>query len=50
MSGNPIYLYLLVSLSALGGLLFGYDIGVMSGALLLIKEDIVGLKDGKVTR
>ncbi len=31
--------YLATAVSALGGLLFGYDIGVISGAILFIKRD-----------
>jgi len=31
--------YLATSVSALGGMLFGYDIGVISGAILFVKKD-----------
>jgi sugar porter (SP) family MFS transporter len=33
------FVYLATAISALGGMLFGYDIGVISGAILFIKED-----------
>ncbi len=33
------FVYLATAVSALGGMLFGYDIGVISGAILFIKEE-----------
>ncbi|NNM87519.1 MAG: sugar porter family MFS transporter [Phycisphaerae bacterium] len=33
------FLYLAAGVSAMGGMLFGYDIGVISGAILFIKKD-----------
>jgi sugar porter (SP) family MFS transporter len=33
------FVYLAAAVSALGGMLFGYDIGVISGAILFIKTD-----------
>lgn len=35
MSGSKVYVYLCAALSAIGGLLFGYDIGVISGILTM---------------
>lgn len=33
------YLYLLTVIAAIGGFLFGYDTGVISGAMILLKEE-----------
>ena len=33
------FVHLAAAISALGGMLFGYDIGVISGAILFIKKD-----------
>ncbi len=41
-NSNPAwkrFVYLAAAVSALGGMLFGYDIGVISGAILFIKKD-----------
>ena len=39
MSAGTRLVYLATAISALGGMLFGYDIGVISGAILFIKKD-----------
>ncbi|XP_066523235.1 solute carrier family 2 member 13b isoform X4 [Hoplias malabaricus] len=38
--GSPVFVYVLAAFSALGGFLFGYDTGVVSGALLLLKQEL----------
>ena len=37
--GHPPALYVMAILAALGGLLFGYDTGVVSGGMPLVKKD-----------
>jgi len=39
--GNSGFVKIAAAISALGGLLFGYDTGVISGAILFIKQDFL---------
>src|SRR3954470_15214880 len=38
-AGSPSLVYIVSGIAAIGGLLFGYDTGVISGALLFIKDE-----------
>ncbi|MDQ3638415.1 MAG: MFS transporter, partial [Actinomycetota bacterium] len=38
MSGKR-FVYVVACVAAIGGLLFGYDIGIISGAILFIEND-----------
>ena len=40
MGRHPALLYLSIALSAVGGFLFGYDTGVIAGAMPLIERDV----------
>lgn len=39
-SDQPRYVYVAAAVCALGGLLFGFDTGIISGALLFIEDDL----------
>ncbi|GAB3298280.1 MFS transporter [Hymenobacter tenuis] len=38
-AGNPSYVYLIATVAALGGLLFGFDTAIINGALIFLKQD-----------
>jgi len=38
-AANRRFVYIMASIAALGGLLFGFDTGVISGAFLFIRQD-----------
>ena len=44
-SGNKAYLYSIVSVAVIGGLLFGYDTAVISGAEKGLQAFFLGAKD-----
>jgi len=48
VAGTTRLVYLATAISALGGMLFGYDIGVISGAILFVRKDFslgVGMEE-----
>jgi len=43
----PYFLYAFTFLAALGGFLFGYDTGIISGAIILIREVSQSIEHGQ---
>lgn len=48
-NGSSCFLYTLTALSAIGGFLFGYDTGVIGGAMLILREDWTDFTDQQQT-
>lgn len=46
-NGNPIQIYVIAVIAATGGLLFGFDTGVISGAIPFLQEDF-GIDNGTI--
>ena len=44
---NPVLVYVIAIIAATGGLLFGFDTGVISGAIPFLQKDF-GIDDGVI--